>query len=158
MATGGKTDRVEIALIGAQQPAVLSAMKQRYTVHEVHAEPDLFAALARLGAGCRAAAGHGMAGLTRRHIELMPKLEICTINGVGLETSDLAASGRLMTAELGVGYLTSHFADPAAKPVGNFTTRAKIQYFPTELVTVTLTGDDCPAFGRLAHIRAQWRA
>jgi lactate dehydrogenase-like 2-hydroxyacid dehydrogenase len=32
-----------------------------------------------------------MAGLTRRHIELMPKLEICALNGVGLETSDLAA-------------------------------------------------------------------
>lgn len=85
------TNRIEIALIGAQQPAVLAAMQARYIVHPVYADADPFAALAKVGANCRAAAGHGMAGLTRRHIELMPRLEICTINGVGLETSDLPA-------------------------------------------------------------------
>jgi hypothetical protein len=47
----------------------------------------------------------------------------------------------LITAEIGLGYLTSDFTDPQAKSVGNFTGRAKIQYFPTELITVTLTGD-----------------
>jgi len=84
-------DQIEIALIGAQQPAVLEEMQRRYIVHAVFSEPDPFDALAKVGARCRAACGHGMAGLTRQHIELMPKLEICTINGVGLETSDLAA-------------------------------------------------------------------
>ena len=83
--------QVEIALIGAQQPAVLAALNERYVVHAIYAESDPFAALGHVGARCRAACGHGMAGLTRRHIELMPNLEICTINGVGLETSDLAA-------------------------------------------------------------------
>jgi lactate dehydrogenase-like 2-hydroxyacid dehydrogenase len=33
-----------------------------------------------------------MAGLTRAHMELLPKLEICALNGVGLETSDVAAA------------------------------------------------------------------
>jgi hypothetical protein len=47
----------------------------------------------------------------------------------------------LITAEIGLGYLTSDFADPRAKSVGNFTARAKIEYFPTELITLTLTGD-----------------
>jgi hypothetical protein len=47
----------------------------------------------------------------------------------------------LISAEIGVGYLTSDFADPAARSVGNFTARAKIEYFPTELITVTLTAD-----------------
>jgi hydroxypyruvate reductase len=32
-----------------------------------------------------------MAGLTKAHLERMPKLEICALHGVGLETSDLAA-------------------------------------------------------------------
>jgi len=84
-------ERIEIALIGAQQPRVLAALNERYAVHSVYSEPDPFAALATVGARCRGACGHGMAGLTRRHIALMPNLEICTLNGVGLETSDLPA-------------------------------------------------------------------
>jgi hypothetical protein len=45
----------------------------------------------------------------------------------------------LVTAELGVGYLTSNYADPLAKSVGNFTGRGQISYFPTELLTVKLS-------------------
>jgi hydroxypyruvate reductase len=82
---------VELALIGGQQPLVLEALKRRFMLHSIYAEPDPFAALARVGHAIRGAVGHGMAGLTRRHIELMPKLEICALNGVGLETSDLPA-------------------------------------------------------------------
>jgi hydroxypyruvate reductase len=82
---------VEVALIGAQQPFVLQDLERRFTLHKVYAEADPFAALAKIGGQLRGAVGHGMAGLTRRHIELMPKLEICALNGVGLETSDLAA-------------------------------------------------------------------
>ena len=81
---------VELALIGAQQPFVLQDLEQRFTLHKIYAEPDPLAALAGIGGQIRGAVGHGMAGLTRRHIELMPKLEICALNGVGLETSDLA--------------------------------------------------------------------
>lgn len=82
---------VELALIGAQQPFVLADLERRFIVHKIYAEPDPFATLAKMGDRIRGAVGHGMAGLTRRHIELMPKLEICSLNGVGLETSDLAA-------------------------------------------------------------------
>ncbi len=82
---------VELALIGGQQPFVLDELKRRFTIHSIYAEPDPFAALAKIGHRIRGAVGHGMAGLTRRHLELMPKLEICALNGVGLETSDLAA-------------------------------------------------------------------
>jgi len=48
---------------------------------------------------------------------------------------------RLMTAELGVGYLTTSFSDPRAKPVGTFHARAKMLYYPTQLITLTLTAD-----------------
>ncbi len=82
---------VELALIGAQQSFVLQELQRRFVVHKVYAERDPFAALAEVGGRIRGAVGHGMAGLTRRHLELMPRLEICAIHGVGLETSDLAA-------------------------------------------------------------------
>jgi hydroxypyruvate reductase len=82
---------VELALIGMQQPFVLEELQRRFTVHSIFSEPDPFASLARVGGGIRGAVGSGMAGLTRRHLELMPKVEICAINGVGLETSDLPA-------------------------------------------------------------------
>jgi hydroxypyruvate reductase len=82
---------VELALIGAQRPPVLDELGRRFKVHAVYAESDPFGALARIGSSIRGAVGHGMAGLTRRHLDLMPKLEICALNGVGLETSDLPA-------------------------------------------------------------------
>jgi hypothetical protein len=48
---------------------------------------------------------------------------------------------RLITAQVGVGYLTSAFGGtPAPSGVGNFTERVTLQYFPTQLLTVTLTG------------------
>ena len=83
--------KVELALIGVQTPIVIEALEKRFTLHKVFAEPDPFAALAEVGGNIRGAIGNGMSGLTRRHIELMPKLEICAIHGVGLETSDLPA-------------------------------------------------------------------
>jgi hydroxypyruvate reductase len=83
---------VELALIGAQQPFVVEELERRqFALHKIYAEPDPFATLAKIGGRFRGAVGHGMAGLTRRHIELMPHLEICSLNGVGLETSDLPA-------------------------------------------------------------------
>jgi hydroxypyruvate reductase len=91
MAESASFPDVELALIGAQQPFVLEELKRRFAIHPVYAEPDPFVALAKIGANIRGAVGHGMAGLTKRHMELMPKLEICALNGVGLETSDLPA-------------------------------------------------------------------
>jgi hydroxypyruvate reductase len=87
----GAFKKVELALIGAQQPFVLAELRRLFTVHAVYADPDPFQALARIGGNIRGAVGHGMAGLTRRHLELLPKLEICALNGVGLETSELPA-------------------------------------------------------------------
>src|SRR5215472_7313611 len=82
---------VELALIGALEPFLRNELQRRFTVHEIWADPDPFSALAPVGSRIRGAVGHGMAGLTQRHLELMPKLEICALNGVGLETSDVAA-------------------------------------------------------------------
>ena len=69
-------------------PFVLEELQRLITVRSIFSEPDPFASLARVGGGIRGAVGSGIAGLTRRHLELRPKVEICAINGVGLDTSE----------------------------------------------------------------------
>ena len=51
---------IEIALLGPQRPAVLSALEARFTCHHVYAEADRLAFLAEHGARFRGAASHGM--------------------------------------------------------------------------------------------------
>src|SRR5437764_10561863 len=83
--------RVEIAMLGALRPPVIGALEQHFKVHRVCDAPDPLAALSTLGQRIRGAASHGMAGISRAQIDRLPKLEICAIHGVGLETSDIAA-------------------------------------------------------------------
>lgn len=83
--------REEIVLLGAVPKELTDALEARYEVHAIHAHPDPLAKLATVGARCRGAVGHGMAGLTAAHLERMPSLEICALHGVGLETSDIPA-------------------------------------------------------------------
>jgi hydroxypyruvate reductase len=81
---------VEIAAIGAQRPFVLEALEKEFVVHKVWDAPDRAAALRPVAERIRGAVSHGMAGLPTEVIEALPNLEICAINGVGLETTDLA--------------------------------------------------------------------
>ncbi|WP_222183001.1 2-hydroxyacid dehydrogenase [Geminicoccus harenae] len=87
----GQAGRVEIAAVGAQRPEVMEALERHFTVHRVYEAADPLAMLREVGPRVRGVASHGMAGLSRAQIELMPNLEICAINGVGLETTDLPA-------------------------------------------------------------------
>jgi lactate dehydrogenase-like 2-hydroxyacid dehydrogenase len=82
---------VEIALVGSLPLSLVGALESRFTVHHIHKEPDPLAKLQETGPRIRGAVGHGMAGLTKPYIELMPNLEVFTIHGVGLETTDMAA-------------------------------------------------------------------
>jgi hydroxypyruvate reductase len=86
-----QTERVEIALLGALHPSVRIALGQHFVVHPICDAADPMAELHAVGHRIRGAASHGMAGLSRQHIEAMPNLEICAINGVGIETTDLQA-------------------------------------------------------------------
>ncbi len=81
----------EIALLGAQRPDVVAALERSFVLHRIYDAPDPLAALAAVGPRLRGAASHGMAGISRAQLALMPALEICAINGVGLETTDLDA-------------------------------------------------------------------
>jgi hydroxypyruvate reductase len=81
---------VEIAAIGVQRPFVLEALEQEFVVHKVWDAPDRAAALRPVAERIRGAVSNAMAGLPGAVIEALPNLEICAINGVGLETTDLA--------------------------------------------------------------------
>lgn len=86
--------QVEIAAIGVQRPFVLEALRREFVLHEVWDAPDKAAALGPVAERIRGVVSHGMAGLPTTVIEALPKLEICAINGVGLETTDLATARR----------------------------------------------------------------
>jgi hydroxypyruvate reductase len=83
--------RVEIALVGGQLPHTIEGLERTFKLHRVFEAKDPLAALKEVGPRIRGAASHGMAGLSKAQLDLMPKLEILSINGVGLETTDLAA-------------------------------------------------------------------
>jgi len=89
--TGGHSTKGELALLGLQSAHVISGLEHHFVLHRTFDAPDPLGALRAIGPRVRGAVSHGMAGLNREQIELMPNLEICAIHGVGLETTDLAA-------------------------------------------------------------------
>ena len=80
---------VELAAIGAQRPFVVEALEKDFIIHQVWNAPDKVKALEPYADRIRGVLSHGMAGLPTAVIEALPSLEICVINGVGLETTDL---------------------------------------------------------------------
>lgn len=87
-ATPARPD-ISIAMLCAQRPKLTADLEATFDCHHVYAEADPLAYLKEHGARFRGAASGGMAGLSAEEMALMPKLEICAINGVGLETTNL---------------------------------------------------------------------
>lgn len=81
---------VELAAIGGQRDFVLEKLGREFVIHKVWDAPDKAAALAPVADRVRGVLSHGMAGLPTAVIQALPNLEICALNGVGLETTDLA--------------------------------------------------------------------
>ncbi|MGF1476713.1 MAG: 2-hydroxyacid dehydrogenase, partial [Geminicoccaceae bacterium] len=69
---------------------VVTELERRFNCHHIYQADAPLALLEEIGKRIRGAASHGMAGLSAEQIERMPNLEICVINGVGLETTDQA--------------------------------------------------------------------
>jgi hydroxypyruvate reductase len=80
---------VEIAVIGPQRPLVLDALTKEYQVHNVIEAQDKIAALKPAAERIRGVVTNAMTGLSAEMIEALPKLELCAIMGVGLETTNL---------------------------------------------------------------------
>jgi len=91
VADGASNNKIELAVLGLQSAHVIGGLERDFVLHRTFEAADPLAALRAVGPRVRGAVSHGMAGLSRAQIELMPKLEICAIHGVGLETTDLAA-------------------------------------------------------------------
>lgn len=85
---------IELAAIGIQRDFVLARLEREFVVHRVWDAPDKVAALRPVAERIRGVLSHGMAGLPTGVIEALPNLEICSLNGVGLETTDLALARR----------------------------------------------------------------
>ena len=83
---------VEIAVIGPQRPFVLEALEREFTVHNAVEQADKIAALRPAATRIRGVVTNAMTGLSADLIDALPKLEICAIMGVGLETTDLEAA------------------------------------------------------------------
>ena len=83
---------IEIAVIGPQRPFVLEALQREFTVHDAIEQADKIAALRPAAGRIRGVVTNAMTGLSADLIETLPKLEICAIMGVGLETTDLEAA------------------------------------------------------------------
>lgn len=84
---------IHLGAVANQRPAVLEALeKDGFVIHHVHGEKDWVSALRPHAGEIRGILSSGMAGFSKELIAALPKLEICALNGVGLETSDLAAA------------------------------------------------------------------
>lgn len=86
------SDRIEIAVIGRQRPAVLEALGAEFTLHEVASLDDVAGSLGPAAERIRGALSNPMIGLSAAMMDALPKLEITTLFGVGLERTDLAAA------------------------------------------------------------------
>jgi len=89
MTTAAVRAKPEIAILGQLRAPLLADLEARFVCHPVFAEADRLAYLRAHGSRLRGAVSHGMAGIKAEEMALMPNLEICAINGVGLETTDL---------------------------------------------------------------------
>jgi hydroxypyruvate reductase len=85
-------DRVELAAIGKQPPAVLEALGTEFTLHEVASPGDVAGSLGPAAERIRGALSFPMIGLSAAMLDALPRLEIATLHGVGLERTDLAAA------------------------------------------------------------------
>ena len=84
---------IELAAISGQRPVVFEALERAgYLVHHAENAPDWVEALKPVASRIRGVLSGGMTGLPTRLIEALPALEICALNGVGLETTDLVTA------------------------------------------------------------------
>jgi lactate dehydrogenase-like 2-hydroxyacid dehydrogenase len=86
------TDRVELAVIGRQRPAVLAALGAEFTLHEVADVDDVAGSLGPAAERVRGALSNPMIGLSAATMDALPKLEIVALFGVGLERTDLTGA------------------------------------------------------------------
>jgi lactate dehydrogenase-like 2-hydroxyacid dehydrogenase len=102
----------EIILVEAMMPQIEAALDAAYVVHRAFKETDKQAFLARVGGDVRAVVTGGGAGMPSAWFEVLPKLGVIAINGVGTDAVDLVqAKARGVRVTTTPGVLTDDVAD-----------------------------------------------
>jgi lactate dehydrogenase-like 2-hydroxyacid dehydrogenase len=92
----------EIAVIGMQRPEVQAALEAEFEIHNIDQNSDRAAALKPIADQIRVVVTNAMAGVPTDVFNVLPKLELAAIMGVGLERTDTARA-----KELGVAVTTT---------------------------------------------------
>jgi hydroxypyruvate reductase len=79
----------DLALLAPLRAELLERLRADFTLHPAETSEALAALAAAQGGRIRGAVSNGMRGLPREAILAFPRLEICAISGVGLESTDL---------------------------------------------------------------------
>lgn len=85
-------ERIDILMVGPQVPAYADALEGSFTVHKLWLASDRQAFLAEHGSSIRGIATNAPVGADRALIAALPRLEIISSLGVGLDAIDLAAA------------------------------------------------------------------
>ena len=84
--------RIDVLMAGPQMPAFADAVERHFTVHKLWLADDRDAFLAERAALIRAIATNAPVGASAALIAALPKLEIISSSGVGLDAIDLDAA------------------------------------------------------------------
>ncbi|HXE40467.1 MAG TPA: 2-hydroxyacid dehydrogenase [Azonexus sp.] len=84
--------RIDILMVGPQVPAYADALERTFTVHKLWLASDRQAFLDQRASVIRGIATNAPVGADRALIEALPKLEIISSLGIGLDAIDLAAA------------------------------------------------------------------
>lgn len=79
----------EILLVGRMMPHVMEALDEAYVVHRLYEAEDRAAFLAEIGGRVRGIGTNGHLGADAALIDALPKLEIISCYGVGVDAIDL---------------------------------------------------------------------
>ena len=84
----------EILLIGPMMPHVMAALDARYTVHKLYEAADRDACVREVGGAVRGIGTSGHLGAGAALMDALPKLEIISCYGVGVDAIDLAHAAK----------------------------------------------------------------
>jgi lactate dehydrogenase-like 2-hydroxyacid dehydrogenase len=86
--------KIEVLVAGPQAPALMTAVEREYSVHKLWLAADRDAYLREHGGAIRAIVTNAPVGADAELIDALPKLEIISSFGVGLDAIDLEAARR----------------------------------------------------------------
>ena len=86
--------KIEVLQVAPLMKSVERVLQEKYHVHRFHETADADAFIARLSPAIRAIATNGHVGASGLTIESLPKLEIISCYGVGVDAIDLESARR----------------------------------------------------------------